>query len=141
MDSNLITAVELVSLPSKKTVATLLENDRFHVSGFHGAIWSQDSNWFAGSFSTGVHESDTSVYRRSGDNFVDLDTDNLRIDVKGEVRIEHLDPIRWVKPGVLVCEQLSGFRDGAVTYRFTAKFDEKTDKFQIVSKKKVLSKE
>jgi len=48
-----------------------------------------------------------------------------------------------VKPGVLLLEQYDIFRGGSGdgTYRFTAKFDEKTGNFQITSKKNVPSKE
>jgi len=106
-------------------------------------VLAQDSNWFAVSFSTGVHVSDTSVYHRSGESFADFNTDDLHIDVKGDVRNEYVHPIRWVKPGVLLLEQHTILYGGGgdVSYRFTAKFDEKTGKFQIISKKKVPSKE
>lgn len=79
-----------------------------------------------------------------GENFADFKTDELRVDAKGDVRNEYVRPIRWVKPGVLLLEQYDIFRGGEgedATYRFTAKFDEKTGKFQIASKKKVPSKE
>ena len=51
--------------------------------------------------------------------------------------------IRWAKPGVLSLEQFDIFRGGSgdVTYQFTAKFEDKTGKFQITSKKKIPSKE
>jgi hypothetical protein len=142
IDRDVITAVELVSLPSKKTIATLLQNSE-GIAGFERAVWSQDSNWFAVCFSTGVRVSDTSVYHRSGENFADFKTDELRVDAKGDVRNEHVRPIRWVKPGVLLLQQFDIFRGGSgdATYRFTARFDEKTGKFQIISKKKVPSKE
>lgn len=142
IDPNLITAVELISLPSKKNVITLLQNTEVN-SGYESSVWSQDSNWFAFSFST-VRFSDVSVYHRSGENFADLKTDELRVDAKGDVRNEYVRPIRWVKPGVLLLEQYDMFRGGEgkdATYRFTAKFDENTGKFQIISKKKVPSKE
>jgi len=67
----------------------------------------------------------------------------LEIDVEG-ARREWLQPIRWIKPGVLLLEQSVIFRGadaGEATYRLTAAFDEKTGKFQITSKKKVPSKE
>jgi hypothetical protein len=143
IDRSLVTAVELVSLPSKKTVATLLQNDEFHTSGFEHSTWSHDSNWFAASFSSGVHETDTSVCHRSGENFADLNTDDLRVDAKGDVRNEYVRPIRWLKPGVLLLEQHTFFygEGGDVSYRFIAKFDDKTSKFEITSKKKIPRKE
>ena len=142
IDPSLITAVELVSLPSKRNVITLLKNTEVS-SGYEGSVWSKDSNWFAFSFST-VRFSDTSVYHRSGGNFADFSSDELRVDAKGDVRNEYVRPIRWVKPGVLLLEQYDIFRGGDgedATYRFTARFDEKTGKFQVISKKKVPSKE
>jgi len=65
------------------------------------------------------------------------------VDVEGDVRNEYIKPLRWIKPGVLLLEQFDIFRGGNAedaTYQFTAKFDEKTGKFQIGSKKKVPSK-
>ena len=139
---SLITAVELVSLPSKKEVVKLLQNEG-GVAGFERAVWSKDSNWFAVSFSPGLRVTDTYVYHRSGDDFTELETEHLRVDAKGDVRNEYVNPIRWVKPGVLLLEQFDIFRGGSgdATYRFTAKFDDKTGKFEITSKKKVPSKE
>jgi hypothetical protein len=142
IDSSLITAVELVSLPSKKKITSLLQNDQFRTSGLERSIWSRDSNWFAVSLSTGVHASGTSVYHRSGENFADFDTDDLRIEVKDDVRNEYVRPIRWLKSGLLLLEQHTFFygEGGDVSYRFVAKFDDKTGKFKIASKKKVPSK-
>jgi hypothetical protein len=142
IDPNLITAVELISLPSKKIVITLFTNAEL-TFGYERSVWSQDSNWFAVSFSS-VRFSDTSVYHRSGEKFADFKTDELRVDTKGDVRNEYVRPVRWLKPGSLLLEQYDIFRGGEgedATYRFTAKFDEKTGKFQITSKKKVQSKE
>jgi hypothetical protein len=107
-------------------------------------IWSKDSNWFAYPLPSGSRVTDTYVYHRSGDDFTQLETEELRVDVKGDVRNEYVRPIRWVKPAVLLLKQYDIFRGGEGeddTYRFTAKFDDKTGKFQIISKKKVPSKE
>jgi len=107
-------------------------------------IWSPDSQWFAFPFSEGHRVTETYVYRRSGDEFAVLETEELRVEAKGDVRNEYVTPIRWVKPGVLLLEQFDIFRGGEgkdATYQFTAKFDEKTGKFRIISKKKVPSKE
>jgi hypothetical protein len=136
IDPDLITTVELVSLPSKKIVIKNL-SDRIP-----DLIWSKDSNWLAYSFSSGSRVTDTYVYHRSDDDFSKFEAD-LEIDVKGDVRNQYVHPIRWLKPGVLLLEQYDIFRGGSgdATYRFTAKFDEKTGKFQIISKKKVPSKE
>jgi len=78
-----------------------------------------------------------------GDELTPLETDNLRVDVEGDVRNEYVNSIRWVKPGVLLLEQFDIFRGGTgdARYQFIAKFDDKIGKFQIISKKKVPSKE
>ncbi len=76
--------------------------------------------------------------------FTQLETESLRVNAKGDVRNEYVNPIRWVKPGVLLLEQFDIFRGGNgedATYGFTARFDEKTGKFRIISKKKIPSKE
>jgi len=108
-------------------------------------IWSPDSRWFAFPFSEGHRVTYTYVYHRSGDDFTKLETEEeVLVDVKGNVRNAYVTPIRWVKPGVLSLEQHVIFRGGEgkeATYRFTAKFGQKTGKFQIISKKKVPSKE
>ena len=141
IDPSLITAVELVSLPSKEVVTTLPQN---YDGGAANVIWSPDSNWLAFSSSSGPRVTDTYVYHRSNDKFTQLETEDLRVNAKGDVRNEYVSPIRWIKPGVLLLQQFDIFRGGNgedATYQFTAKFDEKTGKFQIGSKKKVPSKE
>jgi hypothetical protein len=139
IDSNLITAVDLVSLPSKKVVVSL---------GGEGMaprlVWSPDSKWLAFPFSEGHRITYTSVYHLSGEEFTPVETDSLRVDAEGDVRNEYVKPVRWIKPGILLLKQFDIFRGGNgedATYQFTAKFDEKTGKFQISSKKKVPSKE
>ncbi len=140
IDSSLISAVKLVSLPSKKIVMDLQNYD----GSAARVIWSPDSNWLAFSSSSGPRVTDTYVYHRSGDDFSEFKTENLQVDVKGDVRNEYVRPIRWAKPGVLLLEQYVIFRGGDskdATYQFTARFDEKTGKFRIISKKKIPSKE
>jgi len=140
IDSNLISAVKLVSLPSKKIVMDLQNYD----GSAARVIWSPDSNWLAFSSSSGPRVTDTYVYHRSGDDFGEVKTENLQVDVKGDVRNQYVTPLRWVKPGVLLLEQLSIFRGGNgedATYRFTASFDGKTGMFRIISKKRLPSKE
>jgi len=139
IDSNLITAVDLVSLPSKKIVLNVGEEGTPpHL------IWSSDSKWVAFPLSEGHRVTDTHVYHRSGEELTHVETESLCVDAKGDVRNEYVNPVRWIKPGVLLIEQFDIFRGGNgedVTYQFIAKFDEKTGKFQISSKKKIPSKE
>ena len=121
IDSNLITAVELVSLPSKKVLVNVGERNEVSAPT---VIWSPDSKWFAFPFSEGHRVTDTNVYHRSGDDFSRLETEELRVDAKGDVRNEYVTPIRWIKPGVLLLEQFDIFRGGNgedVTYQFIAK--------------------
>jgi hypothetical protein len=139
IDSNLITAVDLVSLPSKKVVVSLGGE-----STAPRLVWSPDSKWLAFPFSEGHRITYTSVYHLSGEEFTPVETDSLRVDAEGDVRNEYVKPVRWIKPGILLLKQFDIFRGGNgedATYQFTAKFDEKTGKFQISSKKKVPSKE
>ena len=132
IDSNLITAVDRVSLPSKKVVANIGQNDGGSAPDLS---WSKDSDWFAFPVSEGHRVTDTYVYHRSGDDFSRLETEKLRVDAKGDVRNEYVKPTRWIKPGVLMLEQFEILRGGNgedATYQFRAKFDEKTGKFQII---------
>ena len=140
IDSSLITAIDLVSLPSKEVLMNVGQDYEGHPPHL---IWCKDSNWFAYSLSEGPRVADTYVCHRSGNEFVRLETENLHVDVKGDVRNEYVNAIRWTKPGVLSLEQFDIFRGGSgdATYQFATKFDEKTGKFQIISKKKVPSKE
>jgi hypothetical protein len=138
IDSDLITASKLVSLPSKEIIVKVSgEGTPPHL------IWSTDSKWVAFPVSEGHRITETQVYHRSGEELTQIEAENLRVDVEGEVRNEYIKPLRWIKPGVLLLEQFDIFRGGNgedATYHFTAKFDEKTGKFQIGSKKKVPSK-
>lgn len=144
--SETIKSIELVSLPDKKVVANLLLAEELGGgNNYHDVtlIWSNDSKWCAFYWSfprTGY----TTVYKEHGDKFVELNKpDELMVGVKGDVRNEYIRPIKWVKPAVLLLEQFDIFRGGSgdATYQFTAKFDDKTGKFQITSKKKIPSKD
>jgi hypothetical protein len=146
-----IKAIELVSLPGKLVVAELPWDGSAEQTSL---TWSRDSKWCAFYAST-ARWGLTWVYHLRGDKFVQPGVEvqggtggtwgtPLEIDVEGDVRREWLKPIRWVKPGVLLLEQSVYFRGadaGEATYRLMAKFDEKAGKFQIISKKKVPSKE
>jgi hypothetical protein len=139
IDSDLITAIDIVSLPAKEVVVSLgpglgLENFKF--------VWSSDSKWFAFPFSEGNRVTETKVYNLRGDKFDEVNTDDLRADVKGNVRNEYIKPLHWMKPGTLSLEQVDIFRDGNgddATFEFTVRF-EKDGKFHVISKKKVPNK-
>jgi hypothetical protein len=139
IDSSLITAIDIVSLPAKEVVVSLgsgegLENFKL--------VWSSDSKWFAFCSSEGPRVSETNVYNLHGNKFDALNTENLRADVKGDVRNEYIKPLRWVKPGTLLLEQFDIFRGGNgddATVQFSVRF-EKDGKFHVVSKKRIPAK-
>lgn len=137
IDSSLIIAVELVSLPSKTMMMSLPQDYSGNVADL---VWSSDSKWFALCYSEGPRVSETEVYHRSGEKFDALKTDELRVEVKGDVRNEYIRPIRWAKPSVLVLEQQSIFRGGEIddsNVQFTVSFDGKSGKFRVIAKKKI----
>ncbi len=140
--SETIMAIELVSLPSRQVVANLLPDEELGGGNNYDEItlvWSPDSKWCAFYWNF-PRVGYTTVYRQRGDKFVELNKpEDLKVDVKGDVRNEYIRPLRWTKPGVLVLEQLSIFRGeiGDAKFQFTASFDEKSGKFRVISKKKL----
>jgi hypothetical protein len=138
IDSSLITAADLVSLPSKKVVVNVMEEGTPpHL------IWSPDSKWVAFPVSESHRVTDTRVYHRSGEEFTQFETENLRVNAKGDVRNEYVNPVRWIKPGILLLEHSTSFAVGtAKTLLINSPRNlTRTRKFQIGSKKKVPSKE
>jgi uncharacterized protein YecT (DUF1311 family) len=141
--SQTIEAIELVSLPDKSVVANFsVDQD---LSGEYDCIllvWSPDSKWCA---FYGAHPrvGYTAVYKQRGNEFVLLNKpEELSVDIKGNVNHEYIRPVEWTKAGFLVLEQSATFLHGSGgegPIRFTVKFDEKTDKFRIISKKRVTS--
>jgi hypothetical protein len=133
IDPGNISAIDLVSMPAKKTVLTLGVPN----TGQFKAIWSSDSKWFAYYLSEGPRVGYTHVCRFHTGTFAEIATDNLRVEVKGDVRNEYVQPVRWSKPGTLVFEQFCIFRgEGPLDDRLeaTAVFSE-DGKFRIVKKK------
>src|SRR5207247_3974956 len=119
--------VYICALSSKINVMDLQNND----CSASRVIWTPDSNWLVFSSSSGTRVTDTYVYHRSGDDFGEVKTENLQVDVKGDVRNQYVTPLRWVKPAVLLLEQLSIFRGAhgqGGTYQFPAGFAQKTGK-------------
>ena len=140
-----IRSVDLVTLPSKKSITNLF-TDVADTSIGH-LIWSEDSKWFA-IYAEFGRTGDTYIYRRSGEEFVsvgDTDKDQLKVtDTKGSKRgdlhNQYVRPVRWIKPGVLLFEQTSMFRGGGYeTYQFTAGVDPKSGKLRILSRRKLRS--
>jgi hypothetical protein len=137
IDPSLITAVKLVALPAKTIVMTIPQS---YSGKAPDLVWSADSNWLAFSVASGPRVSDSYVYHRSETGFAAFQTENLRVDIEGDVKNEYVTPIRWLKPGLLLLEDSVIFRGGGdATYRFSAVFDQKADKFRITARKKVHS--
>jgi hypothetical protein len=136
IDPGLIEKAELVALPSK---AVVMELPQDYSNNVPKLIWSQDSNWLAYALASGPRVTDTYIYYRSSNDFIEFKADNLQVEVQGDVRNEYVEPIRWMKPGVLLLDQHDIFRGegGDATHRFAAAFDKTTGKFRIISKKKI----
>ncbi len=139
--SETIKAIELVTLPAKNKVLELLPSDDVGTNYDNiTLVWSPDSNWCAFYYNQ-PRVGYTSVYRQQGDKFVEvIKPEDLRVDVKGDVRNEYVQPLRWTKAGVLLLEQLSIFRGGEIDdakFQLTAGADPRTGKFKVTSKKKL----
>ena len=139
--SEAIKAIELVTLPAKNKVLELLPSDDVGTNYDNiTLVWSLDSNWCAFYYNQ-PRVGYTSVYRQQGDKFGEvIKPDDLRVDVKGDVRNEYVQPIRWTKPGVLLLEQVSIFRGAEIDdakFQLTAAADPRTGKFKVISKKKL----
>jgi hypothetical protein len=141
--SQTIKAIELVSLPEKSVVANFSSDQK--LGGEYDyilLIWSPDSKWCA--FYAAVPRIGyTTVYKQRGNEFVLLnEPQDLSVEIKGDANHEYIRPVKWTKPAVLVLEQSATFSRGSGDerpIRFTAKFDETTDEFRIISKKRVTS--
>jgi hypothetical protein len=138
IDPSLITAVKLVALPGK---AVVMDIPQSYSGNAPDLVWSPDSNWLAFPVASGPRVSDPFVYHRSETGFAAFQTENLRPNIEGDVRNEYVTPIRWLKPGLLLLEYTVIFRGGEdATYGFSAVFDQKADKFRIITRKKIRSK-
>jgi hypothetical protein len=141
--SQTIKAIELVSLPDKSVLANFLADQRLGSEyDFILLVWSPDSKWCA-FYAAAPRIGYTTVYKQSSKEFVLLnEPQELRVEIEGNANHEYIRPVEWTQPGVLVLEQSATFVRGSgdeTPIRFTAKFDEKTDKFRIISKKRVTS--
>jgi hypothetical protein len=141
IDSSVITAIDLVSLPDKKLVASLLPKDDVGTTfGEMTLLWSADSKWCAFYYAQ-PRIGYTSVLRLSGNEFKAMNKqEELLAKVKGDVRNEYIKPTKWLKPGQLQLEQYSIMRGGDgesdVKLQLTAGLNPK-GKFIVTSKKKL----
>jgi hypothetical protein len=141
IDPDSVSAVDLISLPSKTVVAAGL-GQSMEGAPPNKLLWAQDSRWFAFALSQGHRVTETSVYHQSGDKFESVSTENLSVDPGGDARNQYIEPVRWLKPGTLVLNQFTIFfyGKGESTFEFTVRFDE-NGKSRVISKKKVRNKE
>jgi hypothetical protein len=141
--SQTIKAIELVSLPDKSVMANFLADQQLGGEyDFILLVWSLDSKWCA-FYAAAPRIGYTTVYKQSGKEFVLLnEPQELSVEIEGHVNHEYIRPVKSTKPGVLVLEQSATFVRGGGDerpIRLTAKFDGKTGKFRIISKKSVTS--
>jgi hypothetical protein len=132
IDADSVKAVDIVSLPGKEVVGKL------PFGGYDGLnlVWSGDSKWCAFYSMSGTRQGETSVHRLQGEKFVQLETGDMSVEVKGDTRNQYVEPARWLKPGTLVLKQFTIFRDGesSSTIDFTVRFDE-SGQFHVISKR------
>jgi hypothetical protein len=143
--SQTIKGIELVSMPGKSVLANLLADAHLGPGSEYDYIllvWSPDSKWCA-FYATAPRIGYTTVYKLKGDKFDLLNApEQLSVEIKGRPNHEYIRPVEWTKPGRLVLEQSATFTRGSGDerpIRFTVKFDEKTDEFRTISKKRVTS--
>jgi hypothetical protein len=141
IDSAVITAIDLVSLPDKKAVASLLPKDDVGTTFSEVTLmWSADSKWCAFYYAQ-PRVGYTGVFRLSGSEFKAVNKpEELVATNKGDVRNEYIKPTKWLKAGTLQLEQYSIMRGGDgesdVKLQLTAGLNPK-GKFVIISKKKL----
>lgn len=144
ISADAIKSIDVIALPEKKVVATLVEgNDGGDIGSIEGKIvWSSDAKWFAYGVSEGHRVTETSVCHWTGDHFEPLTTENLSVDPGGDARNQYITPLRWTKPGTLVLNEFTIFyyNKGDSTFEFTVRFDD-AGKFHVLSRKKVKRKD
>jgi hypothetical protein len=138
--SEAVHAIEVVTMPNKDVVVKLLGE---YAGGFSldniAIVWSPDSKAFAYCFDEN-RVSHVGVEEFRDDKFeVANEPDELMVEVK-DAFTSHARPVRWLKPGVLLLEQRSAFRDEKrplLRLQLTAAKDKQTGKYKIVSSKRV----
>ena len=136
--SNTISMIEIVSVPKRNVVATLFDPEKEGGNNFEDItlLWSSDSKWCAFSW-TFPRVGYTTVYHLRGEEFEAANVpEDLNLPTEGDIRNEHIKPVRWVKPGVLQLAVERVFRgdyEGDDYSGFTARFDGK-GKFKVLKK-------
>ena len=148
INSETMYRIELVETASGKALLDLMKGEDNLGSGgahFEGLklVWSPDSKWFA-YYWTYPRVGHTTVYQWSGGKFRRMNKpEQLSALTTGEVRNEYIEPLRWLKGGVLELKQIWIYRgEGSpdATVQFVARFDS-PNKFKILSRKAVVESE
>jgi hypothetical protein len=132
-----VESVSLVSLPDK-TEAAPLDDDAQGCYNDLTVLWSADSQWCA-FYSKTNRVGYTTVYRRKDGAFTKAaGSEQLFVPNKVDKKNEHILPIQWLKPGVLLLEHHIDARDEGpgLHTRFTATYDPKSNKFRVEEIKK-----
>jgi hypothetical protein len=132
-------SASIVRLPGKEEAASLLSTDS--LAGFSDLVlvWSADSQWCA-FYSCTNRVGFTTVFQRSGERFVEVPgKHDLSAPNDVDKRNEHISPVRWLKPGVLLLEHRIVPRGEGRGFHahFTATYDAKAKKFRIGGVKKI----
>ena len=137
--SNAMHELAIVSLPGEEIAQDLTETTFQDGNNFEGLrlLWSSDSKWCA-FYHRFPRIGYTSVFHLAGDKFkLAHKPYDLGIASKGDVRNEHIEPVRWVKPGVLelsIERIYDSDEPSGDTTAFTASFDGK-GKWKVLKKK------
>jgi hypothetical protein len=134
-----IHSAAIVTLPGKQEAAPLLSAEGLEPLWNPTLVWSADSQWCA-FYSCTNRVGYTTAFRRDGERFVRLPgSDDLSVPAGDDTRNEHISPVRWLKPGVLLLEQhtIPRREEKETHVRFTAAYDAKAKKFRISGVKKV----
>jgi hypothetical protein len=128
-----VKAVDIVSLPAKEKVVELTDSEG---NGNLTLMWSADSRWCA-FYQNEVNDGYTSVFNQRDGKFVKLDDLNdLHLKFKGNFRKEWIEPIRWMKPGVLILHDEVAGENGSQGFEVTVRFDEE-GKPHVIGQKKL----
>jgi hypothetical protein len=138
ISSHPIQALAIVSLPGKEIMKDLGELTENVFGAAPELLWSSDSKWCA--FNQGFPRiSHTNVFHLAGDKFkLAHKPDELDVPSAGSVRNVYIQPVRWVKPGVLELEVDRVYRGDEPSEDitgFTASFDGK-GKWKVLKKKR-----